>query len=142
MRFTPPGQAGKSTTPPWAAAALALWLGGCGQPEVAKSPDLVQPVWSAPEAEAPVAVSETDSSGTGTAPAVPTETNLDAPAPGVDGSPAAEAADTTEAVAQAAPAQLDPADEPPILEEPKPRATAKASKPKKKKKKAKAKPAQ
>jgi hypothetical protein len=140
MRFTRPGQAGKSTTPPWAAAAVALWLGGCGQPEVAKSPDLVQPVWSAPEAES-VAASETGSDTSGTGPA-PTETNLDAPAPGADASSAAEAVETAEVAAEAAPAQLDPADEPPILEEPKPRSTAKATKSKKKKKKAKAKPVQ
>jgi len=117
------------------AAAVALWLGGCGQPEVVKSPDLVQPVWRAPEAEAPVATSETGSntSGADPAPAVPSETDLDAPAPGADGSPTGEGAETTE-VAEAAPAQLDAADEPPILEEPKPRSTAKASKSKKKKK--------
>ena len=143
MRFTRAGGAGKSATPPWAAAAVALWLGGCGQPEVAKSPDLVQPVWSAPEAETPVAAIETGSGtgGTDSAPAAPTETNLDAPAAGGDGSPGAAAAETAEVLAEAAPAQLDAADEPPILEEPKPRSTAKASKSKKKKKKAKPKPA-
>jgi hypothetical protein len=138
MRFTRPGAAGKSTTRPWAAAAVALWLGGCGQTEVAKSPDLVQPVWRAPEAEAPVAATETRSDTSGTDPAAPTETNLDAPAPGADGSPGAAA----EATEEAAPAQLEAADEPPTLEEPKPRSTAKASKSKKKKKKAKPKPAQ
>ena len=143
MRFTRPGAAGKSATPLWAATAVALWLGGCGQPEVAKSPELVQPVWSAAEAETPVAAIETgsDPSATGSTPAAPTETNLDAPAPGADGSPGAAAADTAEVLAEAAPAQLDAADEPAVLEEPKPRATAKASKSKKKKKKAKPKPA-
>jgi hypothetical protein len=122
-----------STTRPWA-AAVALWLGGCGQPEAVKSPDLVQPVWSAPEAEAPPAATDTRSDGSATEP-TPTETDLDAPAPGADGSPAAEGAASTEVVAEAAPAQVNLADEPPILEEPKPRSTAKASGSKSKKKK-------
>jgi hypothetical protein len=144
MRFTRPRGAATPTTRQWAAAAVALWLGGCGQPEVAKSPDLVQPVWSAPEAEAPVAANETgsDTSGNDPAPAASAETNLDAPAPGADGLAGPEAAETAEVDAEAAPAKLDAADEPPILEEPKPRSTAKASKSKKKKKKAKPKPAQ
>jgi hypothetical protein len=142
MGFTRPGGAGKLAARRWAAAAVALWLGGCGQPEVAKSPDLVQPVWSAPEAETPVAAIEpgSDTSGTGSTSAALTEINLDAPAPGADGSPGA-AAETAGAPAEAAPAQLDAADEPPVLEEPQPRSTAKASKSKKKKKKAKPKPA-
>jgi hypothetical protein len=142
MRSTRPRGAATPTRP-WAAAAVALWLGSCGQPEVAKSPDLVQPVWSAPEAEAPAAANEagSDTSGNDPAPAAPTETNLDAPAPGADGLPGAEAAKTAELDAEAAPAKLDAADEPPILEEPKPRSTAKVSK-SKKKKKAKPKPAQ
>jgi len=131
MRFSRPGATGRSTTRPWA-AAVALWLGGCGQPEAVKSPELVQPVWGAPEAEAPPDATETKSD---TAP-----TDLDAPAPGADGSPGAEAAASSEAVAEAAPEKLDPADEPPILEEPKPRSTAKASAGKSKKKKKKAKP--
>ena len=142
MSLNRPGRAGitagMSTTWPWA-AAVALWLCGCGQPEAVKSPDLVQPVWGAPEAEAPAAATETASEMSGTEPSL-TATDLDAPAPGSEGSPEAEAAAPTEAVAEAAPAQLDAADEPPILEEPKPRSTAKASSKSKKKKKKKAKP--
>ncbi|HKO91515.1 MAG TPA: hypothetical protein VJU61_10205, partial [Polyangiaceae bacterium] len=71
-----------STTRPWA-AALALWLAGCGQPEAPKAPDLVQPVWGAPEAEAPPAA-ETGSDTSGSEPASPAAAELDAPAPGAE----------------------------------------------------------